>query len=47
MTAHLPVPDNRPNDELHPLIYQSLIGLTEFGSCCLRGRCSVAGRMKD
>ena len=30
MTVHLPVPvrDNRPNDELHPLIYQSLIGLT-------------------
>jgi hypothetical protein len=28
MTAHLPVRDNRPNDELHPLIYQSLIGLT-------------------
>jgi hypothetical protein len=42
MTAHLPVRDNRPNDELHPLIYQSLIG-----SCCLRGDCSVAGRMKD
>jgi small-conductance mechanosensitive channel len=28
MTAHLPIRDNRPNDELHPLIYQSLIGLT-------------------
>ena len=28
MTAHLPVRDNRPNDELHPLIYQSLVGLT-------------------
>ena len=28
MTAHLPARDNRPNDELHPLIYQSLIGLT-------------------
>jgi hypothetical protein len=28
MTAYLPVRDNRPNDELHPLIYQSLIGLT-------------------
>ena len=30
MTVHLPVPvrDNRPNDELHPLIYGSLIGLT-------------------
>ena len=30
MTAHLPVParHNRPNDELHPLIYQSIVGLT-------------------
>ena len=22
MTTHFPVRDNRPNDELHPLIYQ-------------------------
>ena len=28
MTEHLPVRDNRANDELHPLIYQSLVGLT-------------------
>ena len=28
MTAHLPVRYDRPNDELHPLIYRSMIGLT-------------------
>ena len=30
MTAHLSAParDNRPNEELHPLIYQSIVGLT-------------------
>jgi hypothetical protein len=27
MTAHLPVPV-RPNDELHPLVYRAMIGLT-------------------
>ena len=28
MSAHLPVRHNRPNDELHPLIYRSIVGLT-------------------
>jgi hypothetical protein len=28
MTAHLPVRHNRANDELHPLIYCAIIGLT-------------------
>ena len=46
MTAHLPVRDNRPNDELHPVIYQSLIGLTIWLVLSVWG-CSVAGRMKD
>lgn len=28
MAAHLPVRHNRPIDELHPLIYRAIIGLT-------------------
>ena len=45
MTAHLPVRHNRANDELHPLIYRAIIGLTIwFVLSC--GCCSVAEHMK-
>jgi hypothetical protein len=48
MTTHLLPVRLYPqtHDELHPLVYRAIVGLTVWLVCCLCGCCSVAVNMR-